>query len=227
VKTLRLFLFLFALPLFNLAQSPVTNQDVIQMLKSGVPICDVEKKICATPTVDFDLAPSETYKLSQAGGSEELIKLMATRTLGHSCPDSPGGPRCPAGQRETLILPDATPVRLRLMRNLSSAYAKTGDRVYFEVLDDVRVPHHHDVVINREARAVGTIIGIQEKSMMGRTGKLFVRVDFVWLVNNDKVALSGGDQDFPRHGYVGAIAEGQEFLAFTNGEANVDVYPVP
>jgi hypothetical protein len=63
-----------------------------------------------------------------------------------------------------------------------------------------------------------------EKNTMGRTGKLVVRVDFVWLVNDDKIALSGADQDFPRHGRVGGIAEGQEFVALTNGGVRI---PVP
>jgi hypothetical protein len=230
VKSLSFLLCLCALPLFNLAAtaSTLTNKDVVEMLKSGVPISEVEMKICAAPTLSFDLTPAGTDQLLLAGISDQTFKLMVRRSQGHTCPVGPGGRPHRTGRRETLTLPDATPVRLRLMTNLSSVYAKTGDRIYFEVLDDVKLPHYpYDVVINREARAVGTIIYVQEKSTMGRTGKLVVRVDFVWLVNDDKVALSGGDQDFPRHGRVGAIAEGQEFLALTNGDANIDVYPGP
>src|SRR6266852_6797048 len=36
-------------------------------------------------------------------------------------------------------LEDGTPIKLRLTRNLSSADATTGDRVDFEVLEDVKV----------------------------------------------------------------------------------------
>jgi hypothetical protein len=230
VKSFWLLLFLFVLPLIDLAQTSgsLTNQDVIQMLRSGVSISEVEMRICAAPTLSFDLTPAGTDKLLLAGIPDQTFKLMAKRSQGQTCPVGPSGRSHGTGRRETLTLPDATPVRLRLMRNLSSAYARTGDKVYFEVLDDVKVPRYpYDVVINREARAVGTIVYIQEKNTMGRTGKLAVRVDFVWLVNDDKIALSGGDQDFPRHGRVGGIAEGQEFLALTNGDANVDVYPGP
>ena len=41
-------------------------------------------------------------------------------------------------------LEDGTPIKLRLTRNLSSADATTGDRVDFEVLEDVKVK---DVIV--------------------------------------------------------------------------------
>jgi len=226
VKSLQSLLFLFAIPLFDLAQTPgsLTNQDVIKKLKSGANISEVERMICAAPTVIFNLTPSDADQLLLAGIPDQTFKLMARRNHGETCSDTPGDPSHPTEQRETLILPDATPVRLRLMRNLSSAYARTGDRIYFEVLDDVKVAHYPYVIINREATAVGTIIDAQHRTTLGRASKLVVRVDYVWLADGDKVALSGGDKDFPGHGYVGAIAEGQEFLAFTNGDARV---PIP
>jgi hypothetical protein len=40
---------------------------------------------------------------------------------------------------EPLTLHDATPIRLRLSRNLSSADAKVGENVDFEVLDDLKI----------------------------------------------------------------------------------------
>jgi len=226
VKSLQFLLFLFALPLFSLAQTPgpSANQRVILLVESGVRTSEVERVICAAPTVSFNLTPSDTDQLLGVGVSEEMIKRMAERNHGRPCTDDlSSGPRHHAGQRETLVLPDATPVRLRLMRNLSSAYARTGDRIYFEVLDDIKVPHYPYVIINREATAVGTIIYVQEKRTLGRAGRLVVRVDFVRLADGDKIALSGGDKDFPGQGHVGAIAEGQEFLALTNGDANLDV----
>jgi hypothetical protein len=227
VKCLRFLLCLFAVPLFNLAQAPgpLTNQRVILQMESGVRTSDVVNMICAAPRVSFNLTPSDTDQLLEAGISEEMIKRMAERNHGQPCTviPSPSGPPRNRDQGETLLLPDATPVRLRLMRNVSSAYAKAGDRIYFEVLDDVKVSHYPYVVINREATAVGTIIDALERGVLGRAGKLFVRVDFVWLANGDKVALSGGDKNFPRDGHVGALAEGQEFVAFTNGEANLNV----
>ena len=52
-------------------------------------------------------------------------------------------------------LEDATPVKLRLTRNLSSADATTGDRVDFEVLEDIKVKDL--IVIPRGGIAWGTV----------------------------------------------------------------------
>jgi hypothetical protein len=67
-------------------------------------------------------------------------------------------------------LHDGTPLGLRLPRNFSSADANTGDRVDFEVLEDVKVG---DVtIVARGATALGTVTEAQAKRRMGRGGKL-------------------------------------------------------
>jgi hypothetical protein len=230
--------------------------------------------IGAAAAVGFDLTPSGTDQLLRAGVSEETIKQMAAREiLGRfyetdnprtACDYTPRrrnasfqsdadravddpGPDVP----EAFRLPGGTPVRLRLNQGLSSADARTGDTIYFEVLDDVKVPHYPYVVISRGATAVGTIIEGEEHRTLGRAGKLKVRVDFVRLADGDKLALRDGDKDFPRHGHTGAMVgamvattvvyapaaplflfihgknttadEGQEINAVTNGDANLDV----
>src|SRR5258708_33423098 len=53
-------------------------------------------------------------------------------------------------------LEDGTPIKLRLTRNLSSADATTGDRVYFEVLEDIKVK---DVIVcPRGGLALATVL---------------------------------------------------------------------
>src|SRR6266403_4953876 len=56
-------------------------------------------------------------------------------------------------------LEDGTPVKLRLTRNLSSADATTGDRVDFEVVEDVEVKDV--IVIPRGRLASATIVDAQ------------------------------------------------------------------
>lgn len=68
----------------------------------------------------------------------------------------------------TLMLQDGTPVRMRLMRNLSSAEAQSGDRVDFEVLDEVKVGN--TLVIASGAIAAATITDSEAKRSMGVPG---------------------------------------------------------
>jgi len=146
-----------------------------------------------------------------------------------------------------LVLHDGTPVRLRLTRNLSSADAKTGDTVDFEVLEDVKID---DVlVIARGATAIATVTQAQAKRRMGRGGKLDINIDYVRLVNGDKVALkavketSGGGHTgamtgaivatslvvWPAapfflfmHGKDSTIPKGTEISAYVNGEITLN-----
>jgi hypothetical protein len=82
---------------------------------------------------------------------------------------------------------DGTPVRLRLNRNLSSADARVGETVDFEVLDEIRV--NETLVIARGAVALGTVTEAKPKRRMGKPGKLNVNIDHVRLVNGEKAAL--------------------------------------
>ncbi|MGC4049576.1 MAG: hypothetical protein QM757_08700 [Paludibaculum sp.] len=85
------------------------------------------------------------------------------------------------------ILPDGTPVRLRLSRNLSSADAREGETVDFEVLEEVRAGDA--VVIQKGAVALATVTQAAAKRNMGRGGKLDVNIDHVRLANGEKAAL--------------------------------------
>jgi hypothetical protein len=61
-------------------------------------------------------------------------------------------------------LEDGTPIKLRLTRNLSSGDATTGDRVDFEVLEDVKVKDV--IVVPRGGLALATITEAQHKRRM-------------------------------------------------------------
>jgi TonB family protein len=85
------------------------------------------------------------------------------------------------------ILQDATPILLRLIRNVSSADAHVGDSVDFEVLEDVAV--NGILVIPKGSVAVGTVTEVQSKRRMGRAGKLEIVLDYVRLADTDKAAI--------------------------------------
>jgi hypothetical protein len=84
-------------------------------------------------------------------------------------------------------LEDGTPVKLRINRNMSSADAKTGETVDFEVLEDVKVGEI--IIIPRGGIAWATVTEARPKRRMGRGGKLNINIDSVRLVSGEKVAL--------------------------------------
>src|SRR6266849_1095688 len=84
-------------------------------------------------------------------------------------------------------LEDGTPIKIRLTRNLSSADATTGERVDFEVLEEIKVKDV--IVVPRGGLALATITEAQHKRRMARGGKLDVNIDDVRLVDGEKVPL--------------------------------------
>ena len=84
-------------------------------------------------------------------------------------------------------LQDGTPVKLRLNRTMTSADAKTGETVDFEVLEDVKIGEI--VIIPRGGVALATVTEAKPKGRLGKGGKLDINVDSVRLVSGEKIAL--------------------------------------
>jgi len=95
--------------------------------------------------------------------------------------------QAPAASPGKPVLEDGTPVKLRLTRNLSSADARVGDTVDFEVLEEVRVGEL--LVVPKGGIAWASVTEAQAKRRMARGGKLDVNIDSVRLIDGEKVAL--------------------------------------
>ena len=80
---------------------------------------------------------------------------------------------------------DDTPIKIRLTRNLSSADATTGDRVDFEVLEDIKVKDV--IVVPRGGLALVTVTEAQHKRRMARGGNLFA------IAGASRMASDGGE----------------------------------
>jgi hypothetical protein len=128
-------------------------------------------------------------------------------------PEAPAAPKTASAASSTAVsvrpntLVDGTPVKLRIGRNVSSADAKTGEHVDFEVLEDIQVMG--TVVIAKGANASATVTEVQPKRRMGREGKLDLTLDYVRLVDNEKAALTataGGKGGSHTGAMVGAMA---------------------
>ncbi len=86
-----------------------------------------------------------------------------------------------------LVLDKGTPVKLHLKRDLSSADAKEGDKIDFEVSEEVKVGDV--VVIPKGNPAVGTVTDVQAARRMGRGGKLDIEIDYVVLGDGEQATL--------------------------------------
>jgi hypothetical protein len=187
----------------------MNNSDVIRMAKGTAPTSEIIKKINSSED-DFRLFPEDIRHLRDRHVPEPVIDAMIARNQLQAVnlpvqngsyqpkprPSSPvracasQGPRVPC---EALILNQGTPVRLRVISNISSGYMRLDDRVHFEVLDDVVVKNGVDsfVVIERGTPALGTITGVNPTRFYGRYGTVEVALDGVELANGDHVALTG------------------------------------
>jgi hypothetical protein len=97
---------------------------------------------------------------------------------------------------------DGTAIKLRLKENLTSATAKTGQQVSFEVVEDVTV--QGVVVLAKGAQAIATVTDANSKKSMGRGGKLDVNVNSARLADGESVMLRAV-QDNKGGGHVGVM----------------------
>ena len=145
-------------------------------------------------------------------------------------------------------LQDGTAIKLRLAENLTSATAKAGQQVSFEVVEEVDV--EGVPVIAKGAQALATVTTAETKKSMGRGGKLDVNIDSVRLIDGGKAMLratAGGKGGghvgamtgamvgtaivfFPAaplflfiHGKDITIPKGTEVTAFTQGDMKLDM----
>src|SRR5947199_4492955 len=84
-------------------------------------------------------------------------------------------------------LSEDTPVKIKLTRTMSSKDAKMGEKVDFEVLEDIKVKDV--IVIQHGAMAIATVTKAQPKRSMGRSGKLDINIDYVQVVDGEKVRI--------------------------------------
>jgi hypothetical protein len=127
-----------------------------------------------------------------------------------AAPDAAGGqegsqaaPAAPVvAQVKSNTLQDGTAVKLRLAETISSATAKTGQQVSFEVTEDVVV--QGVTVLPKGAQALASVTDASPKKSMGRGGKLDVNVDSARLADGEKVQLRAV-QDAKGGGHTGAM----------------------
>lgn len=174
--------------------------------------------------------------------TQQTSPLMAQEAPQIQAAQTPSAPPPP----NTLL--DGTPVKLRLSQTISSADAKTGQEIPFEVIEEVKVDD--TVVIPKGASAIANVTEADHKKTMGRAGKLNIAISYVRLADSEKAALravketkGGGHVGamtgamvatsivfFPAaplflfiHGKDVTIPQGTEITAFVQGDMHLDM----
>jgi hypothetical protein len=130
-----------------------------------------------------------------------IAQQIPTTTTSSPVAQSPTNP-APAAAPAPHTLMDGTPVKLRLSQTMSSADAKVGQEVPFEVVEEVKVDDI--VVLPKGATAIGTVTEANTKKSMGRGGKLNMTISYARLADQEKVALRAV-KDSKGGGHVGAM----------------------
>jgi len=180
-----------------------------------------------------------------------LISILSATGYSQTQPSTQSSPPAPQPQTPKAALgfglEDGTPVKLRITRTISSADSKAGERVDFEVLEDVKAGE--TVIIPRGGIALATITEAEPKRRLARGGKLNVNIDSVRLASGEKAALravkevSGGGHTGAMTGAIVAtsivffpaapfflfikgkdiiIPKGTEITAYINGDISLD-----
>ena len=93
-------------------------------------------------------------------------------------------------------------MKLRLSQTITSADAKVGQEIPFEVVEEIKVD---DItVLPKGATAIGTVTEADHKKTMGRAGKLNMSISYARLTDGEKVALRAV-KDSKGGGHVGAM----------------------
>jgi len=111
----------------------------------------------------------------------------------------------PEVPKHEAVLTDGTSVPLKITETISSAEANDGDRISFEVVDDVDLDGH--IVIPKGSVAMGTVVNAHHKRRMGRAGKLDIALQYVSTADGQKIRLRGS-KEAKGGNHAGAITGG-------------------
>lgn len=182
-------------------QETLNNESIIEMLNAGLNDAIIIAKIKSSK-VAFDTSSPALQLLKKQGISDAVVLAMVQKESGMEVSSSTSAsngstPNGTIAQSTVAVAPntsspvfgllDGTPVKLRIGRTMSSADAKTGETVDFEVLEDVKIGD--TIVIPRGGTALGTVTQGKPKGRLGKGGKLDINIDSVRLVSGDKIPL--------------------------------------
>jgi hypothetical protein len=148
-------------------------------------------------------------------------------------------------QTAEITVPDGTEFSVVTTEEISSKTATEGDPLTFKVEEDVVV--NSQVVIKKDAIVKGTVSDASKSGMLGRGGKLSIRIESTTTVDGQKLKLRAskgkagdnktgttvalvvlfGPLGFLKKGKNATIKEGTKIKVFTDEEKKVQISSPP
>lgn len=208
--------------LLFISAEPLTSVTIIRLSKIGLSD-DTIIQFIDQEVRSYQVSADDIDALRKASVSDRVISALLKHSM--SGPSDRKNPSPPT----RLILAEGTRIRLRLMDSVQSARARTGDRVEFEITNDVGSGGL--IVLHRGDIAVGSVKRAEPKKWFGRGATIEISVEYVRLPNGDRVHLVGrsysagpGRPPFfmPMHGYDTEIPGGTEVDAYVSEDMPLD-----
>lgn len=147
---------------------------------------------------------------------------------------------------EPVLLAERTPVKLRIMSQLTSGKSKVGEAVNLMVCEAIKDSQGR-VLVADGAKAVGKVTVSKKRGMFGRQGKLEFTVESVQAVDGGQVPLRAQIENSGKsnrgvviasalllsvlsvfvHGRDVTVKEGTEFVAYVDKDTLVDPLKSP
>jgi len=161
--------------------TPLTNQDVLGMLKANLAVELIVAKIKASET-NFDTSPETLKQLQSDGIPGEIIMAMivAAKRSGVSESVTPSA-------RATYKLPAGTVVDFETCYPINSQEFRKGDAISFRVVNPVVV--NSSVLIIQGATATGIVTKAERGGHWGRAGRITWAMKEVTAVDGTRIPL--------------------------------------
>lgn len=156
------------------AATPLTNKDVLEMLKAGLTPDVVVAKIKSGPA-KFDTSPTALADLKAANVPDNVILAMVNGPADGAAVHADG----------VLNVPDGTEIEIQLQSNASGEQLKVGDLVDFVVVKPVVV--NGMTIFEKDAGARARITTAKRAGHWGKAGKLEWAMQDVLAVDGNRV----------------------------------------
>lgn len=159
-----------------------THESIVEMSAAGLSDSIIIGRILAEP-VALDTSADSLLYLSKCGVSDAVINAMVRRAAGRSV-----RPRLNLTEGQRMVeIHESTEFSIVTAQDLRGKKLKVGEPLSFTVSDDVVITDAP--VIQKGAVVFGVVTEARRPGMLGRSGKLSIRLETVEAVDGQKLKV--------------------------------------